>query len=108
MTARRGERFRVAISAAPPLLCDALRTLIDGEVEVTIVLDEISADEVFDLAIVTPGATQPRAELVVELDDEPDARGGGRLLGGSVATELPDLDAVVRLVGALSSGDLER
>ena len=96
-------RLRVALSAAPPLLCDTLRKhLEDVLTDVSIVLTEGDTGDVFDLAIVTSGSPQPAAELTVVLDDAPTARGGGAVHRGT-GDRVEDLEDLAALVGFVSS-----
>jgi hypothetical protein len=104
-------RLRVALSAAPPLLLDTLRShLEDVLTDVSIVLTEENTGDVFDLAIVTNGSPQPAAELTVVLDDAPTARGGGAIHGatGHRVGDLEDLAALVGFVSGLAGDRAQR
>lgn len=89
-------RLRVAVSAAPPLLADSLRTLLDDErTDVTVILGP--AERRFDVALVTPGAADVVADLVIELDD-PLGEGGTARGEGGEAWRLGSLAAILRTV----------
>jgi len=104
-------QLRVALSAAPPLLCDTLRMhLEDVLTDVSIILTEGDPGDVFDLAIVTSDSPQPAAELTVVLDDAPTARGGGVVhrSAGDGVEDLEDLAALVGFVSNLAGARVER
>lgn len=89
--------LRIALATAPALLSDALRSLLEGDAEVTVLLADSS--ERFDVALTTSGAPVVHADLVISLDESPGARGGGTVLGGSTAgRRFDDLDAVLAFV----------
>jgi hypothetical protein len=104
MTSGRDERLRVAVAAAPALLGDSLRVLLEQLADVVLVPSVPEPAEVFDLALVTATSPQPEAEITIVLDDQPRTRGGGSLHHGSAAgTErLDDLRAVLAFVGDLA------
>ena len=89
-------RLRVALAMVPPLLADSLCSLLDDTVEVTVVLD--GTDEVFDVAVTCPGTPAVRAALVIELDDGPDACGGGWAHSPGGDRRLADLSAVLTCI----------
>lgn len=107
MTSTPTSPLRVALLAAPLLLCDSLRVLLEGHAEVTIILEASAANDLppFDVAIVTPGASHIPAEITLVLDDRPEACGGGRLVhaDGTAGGRLDDLAAVIRFVATGSS-----
>lgn len=93
--------LRIALAMVPPLLADSLRKLLEDDAEVTVILDD--TDERFDVALTCPGAPKVDASLVIRLDDDPRARGGGwvRLHGDDY--RLKDLRTVLAYVRAAST-----
>jgi hypothetical protein len=91
-------RPRVALATAPALLTDALRSLMADDVDVTVLLTD--SDEVFDIALTTQGAPAVRADVLIELDASPSARGGGTVHSSRVGIpeRLDDLAAVLAFV----------
>ena len=94
--------LRIALATAPALLSDALRSLLEGDAEVTVLLDDSA--ERFDLALTTTGAPAVRADVVISLDESHGARGGGTVLdGSSERCRLDDLAAVLAFVREAAS-----
>ncbi|MEX1162030.1 MAG: hypothetical protein WEB03_00465 [Nitriliruptor sp.] len=90
-------RLRIALSVVPPLLADSLRVLlVDERTDVTVIVD--GASDRYDVALVTPGTTPVDADVTIVFDDDPQARGGGVLHQGPVATHLGDVHEVVAAI----------
>ena len=91
-------RLRLAIAATPLLLADSLASLVPEGVDVTLIAAPTT--ERFDLAIVTPDSPQVAAELVIVLDSDPAATGGGSLevAGGAEVRRLADLGEVIAVI----------
>jgi len=102
VTSSSAPPLRVALSAAPPLLADSLRSLLDGLADVTILLGEASetGEAAYDIAIVTPDAPAIPADVTIVLDDSSEARGGGALVtsDGTPPGRLDDLASVLAFV----------
>ena len=94
-------RLRVALAVVPPLLADSLRRLLEDTAEVTVVLED--TDEVFDVAVTCPGAPPVQAALVIELDVDPDACGGGWAHTPHGGKRLANLDAVLAYLRSAST-----
>jgi hypothetical protein len=86
--------LRVALSAAPRLLADGLRSILsDHGVDVTVVIEP--TDERFDVAIVTADSHAVLADLTIVLHDSEEGDAAGTV---SDATGQP----VAELVGVRS------
>jgi hypothetical protein len=106
MTRIGSRRPRVALAAVPPLLAESLRALLEDRGEVTVLRGP--TDVRFDLAIVTPHTANVRAKLVVILDVDRSAKGGGTVRGVDSRTgrRLATLDELLAFVDHL--GDQQR
>lgn len=102
MTSTPSSKLRVALAAAPLLLADSLRSLLESYADVTVILDDVAEvpGSPFDIAIITPTAPRIPADITIVLDDTPDSRGGGTMLGvdGAPSGRLDDLTSVLCFV----------
>lgn len=97
----------MAVSVVPPLLADSLRAMLECDgIELTLSL--AGTQELFDVTIVTPGATPAPAEVMVELADEAAGPVGAlvRDVSSGLVVRLAELDEVARLLCLLGAARL--
>lgn len=95
--------LRLALAAAPTLLADTLRMLLeDDRTEVSLVLSDVT--DPYDVAVVTEECdVAVNAPVRIVLDDGPGATGGGTVTCPTGIIPLPDLAALLRYVRELAT-----